>query len=225
MSVRSIFHKSHHLAYLCDAVYIQHTLFYRHFYEISIVYFFMGIFMCFFYELIFDADNRFIMTRCRFLIAACIGTFFYVLLSFIGGRDGLWATEQMQEQKRILSANAASIQKTYDELYMEKIALQKDMDVVAAFARRLGYIREGEKIIKISGLAPNETQIYDAGTVVKHTEGEFIPEWVCKSVGVGIFAVLYAFLLFLDFTRGLLNFGERKVTYTSAAGTKLYDMQ
>ncbi len=181
--------------------------------------------MCFFYELIFDADNRFIMTRCRFLIAACIGTFFYVLLSFIGGRDGLWATEQMQEQKRILSANAASIQKTYDELYMEKIALQKDMDVVAAFARRLGYIREGEKIIKISGLAPNETQIYDAGTVVKHTEGEFIPEWVCKSVGVGIFAVLYAFLLFLDFTRGLLNFGERKVTYTSAAGTKLYDMQ
>ena len=165
------------------------------------------------------------MTRCRFLIAACVGTFFYVLLSFIGGRDGLWATEQMQEQKRILSANASSIQKTYDDLYLEKIALQKDMDVVAAFARRLGYIREGEKLIKISGLAPNETQIYDAGTVVKHTEGEFIPEWICKSVGVGIFAVVYAFLLFLDFTRGLLNFGEKKVTYTSAAGTKLYDMQ
>ncbi|MBR6084308.1 MAG: septum formation initiator family protein, partial [Spirochaetales bacterium] len=60
------------------------------------------------------------MTRCRFLIAACIGTFFYVLLSFIGGRDGLWATDQMLEQKRILSANAASIQKTYDELYLEK---------------------------------------------------------------------------------------------------------
>ena len=69
------------------------------------------------------------MIRCRFLIAACIGTFFYVVISFVGGRDGLWATRQMTEQKMLLSANANEIQNTNTKLTMEKKALEKDKRV------------------------------------------------------------------------------------------------
>ena len=172
-----------------------------------------------------NADRLSIMIRCRFLIAACVGTLFYVVLSFVGGRDGLWATEQMQRQKMLLSVNTAEIQHTNDQLSMEKIALQKDMDMVAAYAKRLGYIHEGEKLVKISGLATNETQIYDAGTVLKHTESEFIPERLCKGVGVIVFLLLYLVLLLFDYSRGLIHFGSRKIRYATADGTAMYDMR
>ena len=75
------------------------------------------------------------MTRARFLVAAVLGTLVYVLVSLCVGRDGIWVYRQLQEQKRLLSANTASIEKTNEELKLEKVALQKDMSVIAAYAR------------------------------------------------------------------------------------------
>ncbi len=157
------------------------------------------------------------MIRCRFLIAACIGTFFYVVLSFVGGRDGLWATKQMTEQKILLSANASDIQRTNEKLTMEKKALEKDLEVVGAYAKGLGYIYEGEKLMKISGLKPHENQIYDAGTVLKHVEAEYIPEGTCKGVGLVIFIFSYFVLLLIDFSRGKISFGVKNKTDMSPA--------
>ena len=153
------------------------------------------------------------MIRCRFLIAACIGTFFYVVISFVGGRDGLWATRQMTEQKMLLSANANEIQNTNTKLTMEKKALEKDLEVVGAYAKGLGYIYEGEKLMKISGLKPHENQIYDAGTVLKHVDAEFIPEKTCKGVGlvIGLFV-----------SRGKISFNFRRSATDRAP---IYDLQ
>ncbi len=164
------------------------------------------------------AENDFIMTRFRFLAAACLGTLFYVMVSMFAGRDGVWARNQLLEQKRILSANTASIEKTYEELSLEKVALQKDMDVIAAYARKLGYVQEGEKIVKINGLTVRETQIFDAGSVVKHEESKYVPEMYCKGVGLAVFALVYSLLLLLDYTRGLLKVGSKKKYYDELKG-------
>lgn len=162
------------------------------------------------------------MCRCRFLIAACVGTLFYVVISFVGGRDGIWATRQMTEQKILLSSNANEIQRTNEKLTLERKALEKDLGVVGAYAKGLGYIYEGEKLMKISGLAPHENQIYDAGTVLKHVESDFVSEGTCKGVGLIIALFTYVVLLLIDFSRGKihLNF-NRKVTDRAP----IYDMQ
>jgi cell division protein FtsB len=162
------------------------------------------------------------MTRFRFLIAACAGTLLYVFMSLLGGRDGLWATSQLQEQKRQVSAHTASIQKTNDELQMENSALQSDPDVIAAYARKLGYVNEDEKLVKISGLAAKETQIFDPGTVIKHTPVKYIPEWCCKLFGLIVFAISYFILFMIDLKNGEIVIGNRK--NRSVKGVPVYDM-
>ncbi|MEE3313891.1 MAG: septum formation initiator family protein [Treponema sp.] len=165
------------------------------------------------------------MSRCRLLISVLAGTLFYVLISFVGGRDGLWATSYMQEQKRLLSANASTIQQTNNKLSLEKVALQKDMEVVGCYAKRLGYVYEGEKIVKISGLTPQENQIYDAGTVLRHTESDFIPEKTCKGIGIIVFLCFYAILMLFDYARGALKLGAKKMRLAGSDGMTMYDMR
>lgn len=147
-----------------------------------------------------------------------------MLISFVGGKDGLWATSYMQEQKRLLSANASAIQQTNTKLSLEKAALQKDMEVVGCYAKRLGYIYEGEKIVKISGLSPQENQIYDAGTVLRHTESEFIPERTCKGIGIIVFLCFYGILLLFDYAKGYLRSGSKKMRFAASDGITMYDI-
>ena len=165
------------------------------------------------------------MTRCRFLVASCVGTFFYVLIAVFCGRDGLWAYSQLMDEKRSLSTHTASIEKTYEELLLEKAALQSDMDVIASYARKLGFVSEGEKLVKITGLPLREKQILDPGMVVFHNEVKYIPEWFCKVLGLIIFALVYLVLLLSDFNRGLIELPNRKAHVNVIRGVPVYDMQ
>ncbi len=153
------------------------------------------------------------MIKCRVLSAACIGTLFYVVVSICCGRNSIWAEKQLNEQKRLLSMHTASIEKTNEELNLEKVALEKDMDVVAAYARKLSYIREGEKLVKVSGLAVHEHQIYDPGFVMLHKEVKYFPEWFCKSTGLVMFALAYSVMLALDAGHSLVRVRSAKKGY------------
>lgn len=163
------------------------------------------------------------MTRFRFLIAACAGTFLYVLVSLIGGRDGFWAQKQLQTQKRQISAHTASIQKVTDELQLEYLALKDDKDVISAYARKLGYVGPGEKLVKISGLAAKETQIFDPGTVVKHTPVKYVPESVCKMLGLVVFSLMYFVLFLSDYNKGIIQFKRKK--NAKIEGMPIYDVR
>lgn len=150
------------------------------------------------------------MTKFRFLAAAISGTLFYVLTSISCGRNSVWAERQLEEQKRLLSAHTVEIEKINEELSLEKVALEKDMDVVAAYARKLSYIKDGEKLVIISGLAAAENRIYDPGTVQLHEPSKYFPEWFCKSVGLVVFTAVYFILLMFDAGRGLVSYRARK---------------
>lgn len=165
------------------------------------------------------------MIKYRFLVSACIGTFFYVLVSFIGGRDGLWAEDQMLEQKRLLSANAAQIEKTNEELSLEKTAFLQDRGVIASYAHRLGYISEGEKLIKINGLDVEETQITDAGNILMHKDPEYISEKVCKGIGLISGLIFYLIFLLVDLSRGKISVSPVKKRFAKGvSGIPVYDM-
>ena len=135
----------------------------------------------------------------RGLVAALAGTAIYVLVSFTCGTDGIWANGQLREQKRILSARAEEIQKINDSLSLEYTALEKDPDVIAGFARKMGYVRDGEKVVKINGLINIDEYHFETGTPIKSIEPYSLPEWFCKIAGLLMFFVTYLYLVVKDF--------------------------
>lgn len=159
------------------------------------------------------------MKRFRFLKAACAGIFIYVLLNVAAGKDSVWAMNQLQKQKREISSHTDSIRKVNDELNLEKKALEKDNDLIASYARKLGYVREGEKIVIISGLPAVETQIFDPGTIMKHKPVNYISESICKMAGLIVFAIIYFLLLLADINRGYLHFNKKSKSSVAAGIT------
>ena len=144
----------------------------------------------------------------------------YVVISLSGGRDGVLAERQLQDQKRILSSKTEEIQRINDSLQLEYTALEKDADVIAAFARKLGYVKEGERLVRINGLASANDFIFDAGRPVKAAEPFCLPEWFCKLLGVIAFALVYGVELLYDFRRWL--FERRRAM--SMKGIPVYDL-
>lgn len=134
------------------------------------------------------------MTRIKTLSAVFTGTLVYVLLSIFAGRDGIIVYNQLQKQKRAISRQTALIQKIHDELSLERTALEKDKDVIAAYARKLDYVSEGEKLVKITGLRPHEATLYDTGTVLRRTPIAFMSERTCKACGIAFFALTFVLL-------------------------------
>ncbi|MGI0530653.1 FtsB family cell division protein [Treponema socranskii] len=134
------------------------------------------------------------MMRIKTLSAFFAGTLVYVLLSLFAGRDGIIAYDQLQRQKRAISRQTALIQKIHDELFLERTALEKDKDVIAAYARKLDYVSEGEKLVKITGLRPYEAALYDTGTVIRRVPIAFVSERTCKACGIAFFALTFALL-------------------------------
>ncbi len=155
----------------------------------------------------------------RVLSAALAGTAIYVLVSFTCGTDGIWADGQLREQKRILSARADEIQKINDSLTLEYTALEKDPDVIAGFARKMGYVRDGEKVVKINGLIALDEYHFETGTPIKSIEPYSLPEWFCKVAGLLMFFVTYLYLMVKDF-----NFKERPSKKIKIKGIPVYDL-
>ena len=89
------------------------------------------------------------MIKSRFLLATFVGIFVYTLVSFIAGRNGVICYTQLNEQKKEISLQVANIQNINNELKLEFSALEKDRDVIAAYARKLNYVSNDEKIVKI----------------------------------------------------------------------------
>lgn len=136
-----------------------------------------------------------------------------MLVSICCGRNSVWAEKQLYEQKRLMSMHTSNIEKTGEELNLEKVALEKDMDVIAAYARKLSYVGDDEKLVKISGLSVAGKHLYNPGTVLLHKEVRYISEAVCKGVGLVVFALVYLILLLIDVTKSSVKERTSSVKY------------
>ncbi|MCR5724597.1 MAG: septum formation initiator family protein [Treponema sp.] len=160
------------------------------------------------------------MKRFRLLSAMLAGTCVYVLISLCGGKDSILASRQLQEQKRILTGKTDEIQRIHDRLNLECTALEKDADVIAAFARKLGFVQDGEKLVKINGLITAADYVYDAGRVSKAVEPFFLPEWFCKLLGVVAFFLVYG----LELARDLRVWLFERRRAGAVKGIPVYDL-
>ncbi len=163
------------------------------------------------------------MLKAKVLVSISAGTLVYVLISFFGGQNGLWAMRQLEEQREEISINMAGITKINEELTLEYTALRSDMDVVAAYARRLGYVAEGERLVKISGLPTYYTTMYDTGSVMRRSEVSFIPEWVGKATGLLVGCLLLVLLVLRDLSRGVSTWSSSPPSYEAGLRVGGYD--
>lgn len=170
------------------------------------------------------------MVKVKYLFSLLAGTCVYVLLSITCGQNGIWAQRQLEDQKRIISAHAQEIQKKNDELHLEKTAMRDDMDVVAAYARKLGYVFEGEKLVKIKGLGVSDSLMYDMGTVLKSTPVASVGEWFCKGAAAGVGLLIFAVMALFDVSYGvkrISRFVKNKHAedhYETIEGIPVYDV-
>lgn len=138
------------------------------------------------------------MTRIKFLLSILIGMAVYVVVSLIGGQNGAWAYNQLNEQKMKIASNVVAVQKLNDELKLELTALENDYAIIASRARNLGYIYDNEKIVKITGISDKEQSVYNTGIIVKRNSISFVPERSCKIIGLVCFILCLLIFLLTD---------------------------
>lgn len=167
-------------------------------------------------------DNLVIMKRAKYLFSILIGTVVYVLISLTVGQNSLRCYSQLEEQKRIISLRTTEIQNINSELQLELTALQNDKAVIAAYARKLDYVSDGEKLVKITGLKPAQTTLYDTGTILYHEQGVFLGEKYCKMIAA-FFMIMSAVIMFMsDINNGNISFEHDHAEVI--AGIPVYDL-
>ena len=116
----------------------------------------------------------------------------------------------MEEQKRIVSKQKAEIQNINTELTLELNALKNDKAVIAAYARKMDYVTDDEKLVKITGLKPYQNALYDTGTVIRHTEPEYVSEKLCKLSGLVAALAVLLVMLISDIKKGEIVLSKNK---------------
>ena len=120
----------------------------------------------------------------------------YVRVSLIGGQNGVWAYDQLKEEKAKIATNVVKVQRIIDELKQELLEHETYNVIIASRATNLGYIYENEKVVKISGISDKEQNVYNTGVIVRRSPISFVPERSCKIVGLLCFVLCcFAFLL------------------------------
>lgn len=163
------------------------------------------------------------MKLAKYLFILFIGTFVYVVMSLTVGQNSMRCYRQLEEQKRIVTKQKVDIQNINTELQLELSALKNDRAVIAAYARKLGYVSEGEKLVKINGLKPSKSVLYETGTILRHTEPQFVSEKLCKISAICISIFFLVIMLIHDYKKGYITLFSKK-NYTTINGIPVYDV-
>lgn len=163
------------------------------------------------------------MKRAKYILVIFSGSFIYILMSLLFGVNSFRNYKFMEEQKVILSKQKSDIQNINSELELELTALRDDKAVIAAYARKLGYVNSDEKIIKITGLKPAQTALYDTGKVVRHQEPSYVSEKICKIVALIFSLMVFSLLFIYDIVKGNIVLGAKKRPAV-VTGIPLYDL-
>ena len=132
------------------------------------------------------------MKRNKIVFPIFIGTLIYGLLSFWVGPRGLWPMSQLQEHKTVFSSNLELLYTINQDMGARLQNISADPDTISVYAHELGYIAEGEKLIKLAGFSGGIERNLTAGNAISVKKPIYLAEWICKSFGI-----VSGFLVFL----------------------------
>lgn len=159
------------------------------------------------------------MNRLYLIVPVTVSIIIYVLLSFILGQSGIVSYKQLEIQKINLIAHVDSIEQINDELNIEKTGLLQDPDVLRSYAKKIGYVSDGEILVKITGMEIKPDKPYNIGTYLNLKKIDYLSEKVIKLASVAIGVLLLVFSLFMYYSKKnrdsnnikeILSYGDSK---------------
>lgn len=163
------------------------------------------------------------MKRIKYLFTFFIGTLTYVFLSIVFGQNSIRCFNHLEDQKRIISNQVSELQNVNRELSMELTALKYDKSVIAAYARKLDYVSDGEKLVKITGLKKAQPPLYDAGIVVRHVDTTYLSEVSCKTIAIFFGLMTFLMIFLYDLNKGNISLSKKRKPIVT--GVPVYDLQ
>ena len=117
---------------------------------------------------------------------------------------------ELEVQKTKLAANIDTLYALNTDLQSRLDCLSADPDTISVYAHELGLISDGEHLIKLAGFSGGIDRKMVTGTALIIKKAPYVPEWVCKILGIITGIIACALIKFL--------FPERK----SDIGKKLF---
>lgn len=107
-------------------------------------------------------------------------TLVYTLLTFFFGAKGIYTQKKLEEELKNVVKNVNLINQKGEELDVIIKNLTSDEQTIKIFAHDLGYINEGEGIIKLSSFAPDPLRDASCGDAITIKKPTFISDSLCK---------------------------------------------
>jgi cell division protein FtsB len=147
------------------------------------------------------------MKRINIILPLFVGTFVYCVVSVCVGPRGLWPMSQLENERIRLGSNLSELHAINDDLDSQFKNLTADPDTIQVYAHELGYVANGEKLIKLAGFSGGINRKLVAGNAQEMAKPAYMTEWLCKTFG--LITGILAFFLF-SFFRDRRNLDSEK---------------
>ncbi|HKL85059.1 MAG TPA: septum formation initiator family protein [Treponemataceae bacterium] len=137
------------------------------------------------------------MKRFKFVIPIFIGTLVYCILLITVGPKGIWPMKQLEKEIGTLTKHVEILRTIENDLSIQVQNLTADPDTISIYAHEIGYVAEGEKLIKLSGFTGGINRNINPGITLKRDSTIYLPDWSCKLFGLLSAIISLAFSLYL----------------------------
>ncbi len=147
----------------------------------------------------------------KILFSASCALLVYITISVVCGQDGILAYNQLEEHKIVLAQNYSELSDMNSQLLIDTQSLKEDKTVLSAYAKKMGFVNDGEVLVKISGVADTPVFVYNAGSKVLRPQIMFVPDQLAKIIGIVIFISMYGFSLLFQLKKSFKSYDPQKV--------------
>jgi cell division protein FtsB len=131
------------------------------------------------------------MKRFMIILPFFLGTLIYTVTSVCFGPGGIQAMRQLERNRILLAQNLDELYAVQTSLDGEFRNLSADPDTISVYAHELGYVTQGEKLIKLAGFSGGIDRNLTCGEAIKTVPPVYLPEWMCKFMGILTGALAY----------------------------------
>jgi len=116
----------------------------------------------------------------------------YSALTFFFGESGVYSQKKLEDERNNVINNIKDIKRKGVELDVLIKNLTSDEETIKIFAHDLGYVAEGETILKLPSFKPDVLSDINYGTALEIHRSSFISDSLCKK-----FATLMGLIAFI----------------------------